>query len=117
MRFFVFLLLSFALALPTTSFAGAGIAFGGRIITSVAPPTVCLGIGPITIVPAGIAPAALYATEPATISNKRYTLTPGGYVLGLYLPTLSPICWIPVPPPGVPTPIYAFPIITYGSSR
>jgi hypothetical protein len=116
MRLFIILFISVVVLTPLVSFA-AGLGFGGRVITSASTPIVCLGIGPITITPAGISPAALYATEPATLANKNYSITPSGYILGLYLPTLSPLCWVPVPPPGVPTPIYVFPIITYGSSH
>ncbi|RJQ30114.1 hypothetical protein C4565_00915 [Candidatus Parcubacteria bacterium] len=113
--FVIFLLLLFS---PNKIFAQNILrGFGGKVVTSMAPPIVCSGgLGPITIIPSGIAPAAIYGTQPATGRFMNYAITPGGYVLGLYTPALAPICWIPIPPPGVPTPVYAFPIMLYGSS-
>lgn len=90
--------------------------FGGRVVTAFVPPAICGGEGPVTIIPAGIAPPGPYAVYPATIRKTFWPIVPNAKITGLYIPVLTPICWIPVPPPGVPVPVLAFPIIMFGSS-
>jgi hypothetical protein len=90
--------------------------FAGKVITAYAPPVVCSGEGPITIKPTGISPVGPYAVTAATQRYLFKTILPKSWVIGFYSPIMSPICWIPVPPPGAPVPVMAFPITMFGVS-
>jgi len=88
--------------------------FGGKIIANAVPGVTCAGIGPITIRPINLlSPAGLYATTALTRKYQYRTIVPGSWVVGLYLPAMTPICFTDSVPP---VPISVFPIITIGTS-
>jgi len=110
---FFILIATLFFTLPQKSFAFSGLfePFAGKVITSFSPGVTCAGEGPIIIKPVTKSPASFYAVTPSTTRYLYKTITPGSLVVGLYLPTLSPICttWSGVP-------FFAFPIIMFGSS-
>ncbi len=90
--------------------------FAGKVVTAYAPPTVCPGEGPITLIPTGASPTGPYAVVPATQRYLFKSIFPKSWIIGFYSPIMVPVCWIPVPPPGAPIPVMAFPIKMFGVS-
>lgn len=88
--------------------------FGGRVVLNIAPPVVCPGEGPITIIPSGVSAPSPYAVTPGTIRHQFFTPTIGGWILGLHT-VLAPVCYIPTPFGPVPFP--ALPIVRFGASK
>lgn len=114
--FFVFVILfglSVNVALAQLLPAPKG--FGGRIITAPTPGISCPGGrpgSPLTIVPVSTYPIGPYVGDYNPISM-RFNLTPGSWILGLYMPVPIPECQTQSAPP---TPVNGYRTIIHGTS-
>ncbi len=113
--FFVFIV-SFSLSV-NFAFAQALVPLGGRILTAPTPGVSCPGGrqpgSPFSIVPVtAINPPGLYIGDYNPTSLK-FNLTPGAWILGLYLSTPIPECATQSAPPA---PVSGFRTIIHGTS-
>jgi hypothetical protein len=112
--FFAAIFLALFLFSAQNTFAALGTlrSFGGKIISTEQPGVLCAAqYGVITIRPIG----GLFPPTPYVIEATRKTVSPGGWILGLYNPALVPgPCYTDSFPP-VPYP--TFNIIKFGTSK
>lgn len=111
---FFLVVLGLGLVLPLPRAEAIWLPFAGKVVTTFAPGIVCVGEGPITIAPVGLAPVGPYVITFATIRYSQYTVLPGSWILGLYSTVPIPGTCATTSLPPVPVP--AFAILRFGSS-
>ncbi|MFA6407553.1 MAG: hypothetical protein WCV80_02505 [Candidatus Paceibacterota bacterium] len=112
--FFPALLVAISFFAPTHQASAIFLPFAGKVITVFTPGVLCVGEGPITIKPIGLAPFGPYVITLASVRHLYKTVSPGSWIIGIYstIPIPGTCATTSIPPVPVP----AFTILRFGSS-